>query len=487
MAIRVYKVAVVGCPRAILSADGYIDGVGKSCLCNRFIRSEAYCEDHQKDWSLLSLDEWDANPVFNGDHFIYWGAATRHLPDRTRVRFQVVEQSELYCSPYAGSSSTSEESESEGEEDSQAVKRRYDTRLKAHLSQIDYISRASSTHFRSQKAGKMAYRLKAMEEAVRMSSGPVRAATQLFPNEEFGGKKSMGIYGFICVFDPTLEGEYMQRQLSFLSELLVTLMKTKRKVVVACVKCDTVEDHAIRFGSNLSSYALKKNVPFFEVSARDSVNIDDVFFSLISAPKKNKNSGRGGSGTLSYREVIDSRKGDINRAKDGFRKFLQLHVNDFSSSWSSTLPSMKMDCSYQSVKQLAGREADSVLLKLFQLRLIEIKLKEAGNQFGNSLIKKADKEKSKQYQVYLKEAFSQHPDLRYVLQMGNSMCLMDRSTHPQKTQGTLKHPMFHMVGQWRVEDLCIEAAFAAFRVTQLKTADVTFLYRDLGSWFTYGM
>lgn len=406
MAIRVYKVAVVGCPRAFLSPDGYIDGVGKSCLCNRFVRSEAYDEEHQQDWSMLSQDEWDANPVFNGDHFVYWGAANKHLPDKTRVRFQIVEQSEFYCSPRSAHSSSDEESESEEEEEKKECQ---DTRLKVHLSQENYIPRASSIHFRSRKAGKMAYRLKAMDAAVRQSLGPVRSATQLFPNEEFGGKKSMGVYGFICVFDPTLEGDYMQRQLSFLSELLPNLVKTKRKVVIACVKCDAVEEHAIRFGSNLSSYALKKSVPFFEVSARDSVNVDDLFFSLVSAPKRNKSSS---SGYLSYREVVDSRKGDLNRAKDGFQKYLQLIVTDFASTWSTILPLLKMDRCFQSVQQLAGREADTILLKLFQLRLIEIKLKEAGKEYGNSLVKKADKERSKQYQVYLKEAFSEHPDLR---------------------------------------------------------------------------
>lgn len=408
MAIRVYKVAVVGCPRAVLSPEGFIDGVGKSCLCNRFVRSEAYSEEHQQDWSQISPDEWEDNPVFNGDHFVYWGAANKHLADKTKVRFQVVEQTECYSAPRTDGSSDEDESGSEEDERGRAgggAGGTYDdSRLKAHPSQESYTSRASAIHFRSRKAGKTAYRLKAIEAAVRMSFGPIRAATQLFSNEEFGTKKSMGIYGFICVFDPTLDGDCMQRQLNFLSQLLQNLVKTKRKVVIACVKCDAVEDHAIRFGSKLSSYALKKTVPFFEVSARDSVNIEDVFFSLISTPKKSKN------GT--YREVVDSRKGDLNRAKDAFRKFLQLSVTEFSSSWSESLPSLRMDRSYQSVKQLAGSEGDATLLKLFQLRLIEIKLMEASKQYGNSLIKKADKERSKQYQTYLKEAFSEHPDLR---------------------------------------------------------------------------
>jgi hypothetical protein len=415
MAIRVYKVAVVGCPRAILSPDGFIDGVGKSCLCNRFVRSEAYTEDHQQDCSVLSQDEWDNNPVFNGDHFVYWGAANKHLPDKTRVRFQVVEQSEFYCAPKIKTAhSSSEESGSEEEEEEEEKKEGCDTRLKVHVShaQEDYIARASSIHFRSRKAGKMAYRLKAVDAAVRRSLGPVRSATQLFNNDEFAGKKSVGIYGFICVFDPTLEGEYMQRQLNFLSEVLQNLVKTKRKVVIACVKCDAVEDHAIRFGSKLSSYALKKTVPFFEVSSRESVNIDDVFFSLVSASKKNKNGSRGSSGSLGFREVMDSRKGDLNRAKDGFRKHLQQIVTDFTSTWSTALPLLKMNHCFQSVQQLAGREGDAILLKLFQLRLIEIKLTEAGKEYGNSLVKKANKEKSKQYQVYLKEAFSEHPNLK---------------------------------------------------------------------------
>lgn len=430
MAIRVYKIAVVGCPRLVISPDGFLDGVGKSCLCNRFVRSEAYSEDHQHDSSELSRSEWNENPVFNGDHFVYWGAANKHLPDKTRVRFQVVEQTEFYRAPATGSVGSSSEDDDEElggrrsrnrrsrrrrERDRNETNPDQDGRLSPHLAEEDYIPRASATHFRSRNAGKMAYRLKAVDAAVRRASGPVRAATQLFPNEDFGAKKGMGIYGFVCVFDPTLEGDHMERQLSFLSRLLPVLAKTKRKVVIACVKCDAVENHAIRFGSKLSSYALKKTVPFFEVSARDSVNVNEVFFSLVSAPKKSKNghnSNGSSSGYPGYRDVMDSRKGDLNRAKDAFRKFLQLSVTDFSSTWNDMLPLFKMDRSYQSIKQIAGGEADEVLLKLFQLRLIEIKLMEAGKQYGDSLVKKADKEQSKQYQVYLKEAFGGHPDLR---------------------------------------------------------------------------
>ena len=424
MAIRVYKVAVVGCPRAIICPEGVLDGVGKSTLCNRFVRSEAYSEDHQEDSSQVTESEWTRNPVFNGDQFVYWGAANKHLPDKTRVRFQVVEHTEFYKAPAAATTGSGSDEEDETHWRRQRRRSRRDRdkvadtsdlhggRLSPHSAQDDYIARASAVHFRSQKPGKMAYRLKATETAVKRASGPIRATTQLFPNEEFSAKKNMGVYGFICVFDPTLEGDYMQRQLNFLSQLLPALVKTKRKVVIACVKCDVVEEHAIRFGSKLSSYALKKTIPFFEVSARDSVNINDVFFSLISTPKKSKNGHHNGTGYPGYREIMDSRKGDVNRAKDAFRQSLQLSVTDFASTWNEMLPVLRIDRSYQSIQQIAGAEADETLLKLFQLRLIEIKLLEASKQYGNSLAKKADKDQSKQYQVYLKEAFAGHPDLR---------------------------------------------------------------------------
>ena len=58
-------------------------------------------------------------------------------------------------------------------------------------------------------------------------------------------------YFILNVYTTHLEDERMQRQLSYLSELLLLLEKMKRKIVIACVKCDAVELLNIRFGSNL--------------------------------------------------------------------------------------------------------------------------------------------------------------------------------------------------------------------------------------------
>ena len=399
MAIRVYRVAVVGCPRAAIltepareesSESATFHGVGKSCLCNRFVRPEAYSESEHS--SLMGEDSWLSNSVFNGDHFIYWGAANKHLHDGTKVRFQVVEHTEFYSDPSSNGG-----------------------KLVALPSAQDYLSRASRIHFQSRTAGKEACRLKATDEATKRTRGPVRTR-QLFPNEDFGGnggKKNVGIYGYVCVFDPTLEGAQMQKQLAYLSNLLPMLRK--RKLVIACVKCDAVDDMKIRFGAQLATYALKKTIPFIEVSARDSVNVEDAFFALVSAPKKSKfsksSAGKRSSPFASYHEVTESRKGDLNRAKDAYRKLLQHKVTDFSCQWHQLHPQLQSEPDYQLLANLTKKEASEELVKrMFQLRLIEIKLTEANLKFG-STSKKANKDRSSAHQIYLSEALRSHPDL----------------------------------------------------------------------------
>ena len=306
MAIRVYRVAVIGCPRALIRSDGLYEGVGKSCLCNRFVRPEAYVETHS---STLPEDEWLNEQVTNGDHFVYWGAATKHLPDGSKARFQIVEQTEFY----------------------EIV----DQQLKGHPSPQDYLARASALHFKSSTGGKTAYKYKAAQVTARKVRGPVRN-TQLFPNEDFG-EKSLGIFGFVCVFDPTLEGEEMKRQVEFWSILLPQLIKRKRKIVVACAKCDTVDELKIQFASNAADFGLKKPMPFIEVSARESVNVEEAFFALVGPPKKHKppkNGKRPLSGYLTFKKVLESRKGDLNRAKDAYRTLLQKRVTSFLNTWS---------------------------------------------------------------------------------------------------------------------------------------------------------
>lgn len=70
---------------------------------------------------------------------------------------------------------------------------------------------------------------------------------------------------------------------------------------------------------------------------------------------------------------------------------------------------LKREPSYRSVLELAGAEGEETVLKMFQLRLIEIKLSEAGKL--HSTTSSLNRGTSQSYQDYLKSAFKGHPDL----------------------------------------------------------------------------
>ena len=63
-------------PGVILKVKG-TSGVGKSCLCNRFVREDAddYYPDHT---SVLSQSDFGGR-VVNNDHFLYWGEVSKQV------------------------------------------------------------------------------------------------------------------------------------------------------------------------------------------------------------------------------------------------------------------------------------------------------------------------------------------------------------------------------------------------------------------------
>ena len=401
MAIRVYRLAVVGCPRRVVEPvnDGSFSGVGKSCLCNRFVKPEAYCETHS---SLATVRKWAEDSAICGDHFLYWGATTRHLQDGSKSRFQVVEHTEFYDSEISGT----------GEE------------LQPHHSEAGYVDRATAVRIATSSVGKVSVRLKAEQASAR--AGGVRSTTQIFPNEDFGGKNG-GVMGYACVFDPTLAEEQMKRQTAYLTVLLQALSKRKKKIVLVCTKCDEAGEEQIKIGASLAAGALKKSIPFFEVSSRDDINVEDVFYTLIGhtrrspklprAPKSPK-SGRhfsitAGSGYVSYKDALSWRKRDVHRAKDAYRRLLQRRITSFSAVWSEAYLALEKEEEFSNLLELAGREGKEMVKNMFCLRLIEIELTEGAKLYGvTSATKKLNKEKSQEYQKYLSDALKNHPDLR---------------------------------------------------------------------------
>lgn len=88
---RAFNIAVVGLSGTEREKGNF--GVGKSCLCNRFIRplADDYYVDH-----ICVLSQTDfSGRVVNNDHFLFWGDVTKTSDEGSDFHFQVVEQTEF--------------------------------------------------------------------------------------------------------------------------------------------------------------------------------------------------------------------------------------------------------------------------------------------------------------------------------------------------------------------------------------------------------
>ncbi|XP_045030990.1 rho GTPase-activating protein 190-like [Daphnia magna] len=89
--VRTLNVAVVGL--AGTEKERGQSGLGKSCLCNRFIKSLAD-DYHVEHISVLSQTDFSGR-VINNDHFLYWGDTTKQADDGVEYHFHLVEQTEF--------------------------------------------------------------------------------------------------------------------------------------------------------------------------------------------------------------------------------------------------------------------------------------------------------------------------------------------------------------------------------------------------------
>ena len=91
---KVIHVAVVGtCGLESSSKGGQPLGVGKSALCNRFVRPLA--DDYKPEVHKTVVSKYDfKNHVINSDHFLYWGDVSKPS-DYGDINFSVIEHTEF--------------------------------------------------------------------------------------------------------------------------------------------------------------------------------------------------------------------------------------------------------------------------------------------------------------------------------------------------------------------------------------------------------
>ncbi|KAF7269211.1 hypothetical protein GWI33_017675 [Rhynchophorus ferrugineus] len=315
--IRTINVAVVGLSG--VEKDKGHAGIGKSCLCNRFIRPHA--EDYNIDHiSVLSQTDFSGR-VVNNDHFLYWGEVLKSIDDGIDYQFSLIEQTEFIddasFQPFKGGKME------------------------------PYVKRCTATKISS--AEKLMYICK----------------NQLGIEKEYEQKVlpdgRLSIDGFVCVFDVSVvPSRSIEKQVDFCAAILNNILKTKKPVVMVTTKNDESNDSFVREAHKLvqrSEY--KGNIPLVESSSHENVNIDLGFLLLAQIIDKTKLRLK----IPSYSEAALARKEIMDAASDAFMRLIRIHVTDCHALWSQTQKKLNSHKEWIHFVQLFGLDGTQRLFK----------------------------------------------------------------------------------------------------------------------------
>ncbi|XP_052432568.1 rho GTPase-activating protein 35 [Carassius gibelio] len=298
-------------------------GVGKSCLCNRFVRPSAddFYLDHT---SVLSTSDFGGR-VVNNDHFLFWGEAVRMLEEGAECRMHVVEQTEFI--------------------DDQTFQPHRSTALQP------YIKRAASTKLAS--AEKLMY----------------FCTDQLGLEQDFEQKQmpegKLSVDGFLlCVDVSRGMNRNFDDQIKFVTNLYNQLAKTKKPVVLVLTKCD---EGVERYIKDSHTFALaKKNLQVVETSARSNVNVDLAFLTLVQLIDKS----RGKHKIIPYFEALKQQSQQIASSKDRYEWLVNRIVKNHNETWPNINRRMQTSPEY---KEYVFLEGTSKAKKLFQQHVHRLK------------------------------------------------------------------------------------------------------------------
>uniref|UniRef100_A0AAV2J3R5 Rho GTPase-activating protein 35 n=1 Tax=Knipowitschia caucasica TaxID=637954 RepID=A0AAV2J3R5_KNICA len=298
-------------------------GVGKSCLCNRFVRPSAddFYLDHT---SVLSTSDFGGR-VVNNDHFLFWGEAARPSEEGQECRMNVVEQTEFI--------------------DDQTFQPHRSTALQP------YIKRAASPKLAS--AEKLMY----------------FCTDQLGLEQDFEQKQmpegKLTVDGFLLSIDVSRGmNRSFEDQMKFITNLYNQLAKTKKPVVIVLTKCD---EGVERYIKDSHSFAIaKKNLQVVETSARSNVNVDLAFLTLVQLIDKS----RGKPKIIPYFEALKLQSQQIASAKDRYEWLVNRITKNHNETWPNVSRKMQTAPEY---KEYVFLEGTAKAKKLFQQHVHRLK------------------------------------------------------------------------------------------------------------------
>ncbi|KAH9366938.1 hypothetical protein HPB48_015060 [Haemaphysalis longicornis] len=305
-------------------------GVGKSCLCNRFVRPRA--DDYHTDHiSVLSQTDFGGR-VVNNDHFLYWGEAR---PDDEQLSFHVVEQTE-------------------------------------------FIDDSSFQPFRSGKTEPYLKRC----AALRLCSAEKLmyvCKSQLGIEKEFEQRLlpdgRLTVDGFVCVYDVShVPGRPADKQAEFVAALLQALVRTRKPVVLAATRRTRPARRNLREAESLIIFIFfRGQVPLVETSAHENVNVELAFLLVAQLVDRGGKGGRwpGAARVPSFLEASRARREALDQATDAFQALVRSQVTDPRAQWGGWSQRLLGSPSARRFCALFGRAAARVAFEKHVRRLRE--------------------------------------------------------------------------------------------------------------------
>ncbi|XP_034252394.1 rho GTPase-activating protein 190 isoform X12 [Thrips palmi] len=288
--LRAINVAVVGLSGT--EKEKGQQGVGKSCLCNRFMRSLAddYSVDHI---SVLSQTDFSGR-VVNNDHFLYWGDVVKGTEEGQEILFQVIEQTEFIddasFQPFKGGKME------------------------------PYMKRCTNTKLTS--AEKLMYICK----------------NQLGIEKEYEQKVipdgKFNVDGFLCLYDVSVvPSRSIDKQTEVVAAILNNIVKTKKPVILVTTKNDEANEAYVKEAEKLvTRKEYKGAIPMVETSAHENINVDSAFIALAQLIDRSK----GRMKVVPFSEASRLRKEVLEQATEVFQRLIRSQVTDYRAGWVST-------------------------------------------------------------------------------------------------------------------------------------------------------
>uniref|UniRef100_A0A7G3AVT8 Putative rho gtpase-activating protein 5 n=1 Tax=Lutzomyia longipalpis TaxID=7200 RepID=A0A7G3AVT8_LUTLO len=288
-------------------------GVGKSCLCNRFVRplNDDYFIDHI---SVLSQSDFSGR-VVNNDHFLYWGDVKKTSDEGVDYVFHLIEQTEFMddatFQPFkVGKMET-------------------------------YMKRCIATRVTS--AEKMMYICK----------------NQLGIEKEYEQKilpdGRLNIDGFICVFDvSSVPNRSVEKQVDFVCGIINNLLKTKKPVLLVTTKNDEANELYVREAEKICQRKeYKGSILMVETSSHEGINVEMAFIALAQMIDKTKQRTK----IVTYQEAARLRKELLDTSTETVTRLVRDQITDYHTLWSHASKALSVHKEWQEFIELFGQEA----------------------------------------------------------------------------------------------------------------------------------